>query len=79
MQFQADVLGRRVARPRNIDSTAFGAAQLAGVTAGLWKPEDLERMRAVERVFTPRMSRKVVGEKYSGWQNAVARARARPF
>ena len=53
---------------------AGGAAHLAGVTAGLWRPRDLGRMRGVERTFRPRMSRLQAQEQYAGWQKAVQRA-----
>jgi len=73
MQFQADLLGCDIVRPRVIDSTALGAAQLAGVTIGLWKKKDLMRLNKTERVFKSKMNNKKRKELYEGWANAVRR------
>jgi glycerol kinase len=74
MQFQADVLGMRVLRPRNIETTALGAAYLAGLGVGFWKDwSDIEALRAVEQTFDPEMD---MGQReilYGGWKAAVAR------
>ena len=76
MQFQADVLGVRVVRPRVHETTALGAAYLAGLGVGFWDSADrLDAQWQVERVFEPRMSRDEVDELRAGWRNAVARAR----
>ncbi len=74
MQFQADILGAKVIRPKQIDSTVWGVAQLAGLRAGLWKPQDLRRMQAVEAIFSPKMRSKNAEHLYHGWQKAVGRA-----
>ncbi|MFH1752812.1 MAG: glycerol kinase GlpK [Candidatus Omnitrophota bacterium] len=74
MQFQADILGCRVLRPKIIESTAQGAAHLAGVTVGLWKDRDLKRMHKVDRVFKPRMRARKKTQLYKDWQIAVKRA-----
>ena len=75
MQFQADMLNRRVSRPVMIDTTASGAAFLAGVTTGLWRPKDLSQLQKVERVFPPRMRSSEIKDLYKGWQKAVRQAR----
>jgi glycerol kinase len=76
MQFQADILGVAVARPTVIESTATGAAFLAGVGAGLWKSSrELESVRKVQRVFRPKMKAAERRALYLGWQKAVARVR----
>jgi len=74
MQFQADMLGCRVVRPRMTDSTASGVAYLAGLTAGVWDQKDLKNMNTVDRIFSPAMPARLVQEKYSGWLKAVERA-----
>ncbi len=56
MQFQADVLGVPVVRPRNLDTTAMGAASLAGIGVGLWNGESLGRMTRIARRFEPVMT-----------------------
>ena len=77
MQFQADMLGIPVDRPRNVETTAFGAAALAGLAAGVWSgEEELASLRASERVFTPRMEPHERDALYSRWQRAVELARA---
>ena len=76
MQFQSDMLGARIVRPKIVDSTVVGAAHLAGVTAGLYKANDLERFRGVEAVFTPKMPWNDVVSKYGGWISAVGKARS---
>jgi glycerol kinase len=77
MQFQADILRCRIIRPAMIDTTAKGAALLAGVTVGLWNPKhDLKKLQKVEKVFSPQLSTAKVKELYSGWQKAVRQARA---
>ncbi|HVE38258.1 MAG TPA: glycerol kinase GlpK, partial [Planctomycetota bacterium] len=71
MQFQADLLGARIVRPKSIGSTALGAAYLAGIGAGLWKGRD-ELGLDVDRVFEPTMSRKEADALFAGWKQAVA-------
>jgi glycerol kinase len=74
MQFQADILGCRVLRPKNIESTVQGVTHLAGVTVGLWKNKDLKKMHKVDRVFRSRMSAGEREQLYRNWQKAVKRA-----
>jgi glycerol kinase len=77
MQFQADMLGVPVVRPHNTETTALGAAFLAGLAVGYWSDRDqLASLWAEERRFEPRMSRDRAGERYAGWRDAVARARS---
>ena len=77
MQFQADLLGIPVDRPRNVETTAFGAAALAGLAAGVWSdPEELESLREPERVFTPAMPEERRSALYGRWQRAVELSRA---
>jgi glycerol kinase len=77
MQFQADVLGVAVDRPTVIETTAAGAAYLAGVGSGLWKSaRDLEAVRKVDRVFKPKMKASERESLYAGWKKAVARVRS---
>jgi glycerol kinase len=78
MQFQADLLGVPVDRPMVIETTAAGAAFLAGVGAGLWKSaRDLEAVRKVDRVFKPKMKSAEREALYAGWAQAVARVRTK--
>ncbi|VAX36690.1 Glycerol kinase [hydrothermal vent metagenome] len=76
MQFQADMLGCAVVRPKAIESTAQGAAYLAGVTMGIWKgKKDLDRLRKVGKVFKPAISSQKRKNLYKGWTQAVDQAR----
>jgi glycerol kinase len=76
MQFQADVLGVPVVRPRITETTALGAAYLAGLGVGFWRsPDDLARNWQVERRFEPRMSRDEATDRLRRWSQAVERSR----
>ena len=77
MQFQADMLAIPMVRPLMVDSTAAGAAYLAGVSVGLWDPKNLLKIKKIERIFKPSMSRKESQAKYEGWHHAVRQALAR--
>ena len=75
MQMQADLLRIPVDRPAMVETTAFGAAALAGLAAGLWHSEDEVRAaRQSERVFVPRRAQRECEELYRGWKRAVSRA-----
>src|SRR5439155_21428641 len=77
MQFQADLLGVPVDRPRVVETTAMGAAFLAGLGVGFWKSQaELARARRIDRRFEPKMNAKVRDALYRGWQEAVARVRS---
>jgi glycerol kinase len=73
MQFQADILGAEVERPHVIESTAMGAAYLAGIQAGLWKKSDIVKNRGIEKKFQPSMNKDVRERLYKGWKKAVER------
>ena len=73
MQFQSDTLQTKVERPENIESTALGAAFLAGITLGMWDANKIVSNRKVERLFSPEMSQDVRDELYVQWQKAVKR------
>jgi glycerol kinase len=78
MQFQADILGLPVVRPAEIETTALGAAFLAGLAVGLWKSlEELARFWRVNRRFEPRMAADRREQLFAGWKQAVQRARWR--
>ena len=73
-QFQADMLGVDVIRPRVIEITSLGAAYLAGLAVGYWKSTgDIKQCWQVDRVFRPRMSRKAASSLCQGWRTAVGR------
>ncbi len=76
MQFQADILDVKVCRPKNVETTALGAAYLAGLATGFWKSkkEILER-RENDKIFKPLMKEEQRMELYAGWKRAVERAK----
>lgn len=77
MQFQADILGTRVERPAVRESTALGAAFLAGLAIGFWNDLDEVKSKAtIEREFRPSIETTERHVRYSGWKKAVARAQA---
>ena len=72
MQFQADIINAAVERPSCVETTAMGAAYLAGLAVGYWKDKaDVVSNRAVDRVFSPDMPETDIKEKIKGWQRAV--------
>ena len=76
MQFQADLLGVPVVRPKITETTALGAAYLAGLAVGFWQDsEELSAQWRVERAFEPGMSRDRVEGLLAGWRKAVGRAK----
>jgi len=76
MQFQADILGVPVVRPRVLETTALGAAYLAGLTVNLWKSrEELASHWQAERRFTPQMAPEKREELMLRWRDAVSRSR----
>ncbi|WP_298516731.1 glycerol kinase GlpK [uncultured Kordia sp.] len=76
MQFQSDILNVAVDRPKMIEVTAFGAALLAGIKAGIWTKNDIETIREVDTIFTSEMKPKTRKKKYKGWQKAVERTKS---
>jgi len=76
MQFQADILGVPVVRPQVLETTALGAAYLAGLAVGYWKStDDIAANWRVDRRFEPRMAAARVAELRGGWWKAVERAK----
>ncbi|WP_421875119.1 glycerol kinase GlpK [Marinoscillum sp.] len=73
MQFQADILGVEVDRPAITESTALGAAYLAGLTAGVWTLEEIKKVRQTEKKFKPSIDESTRERLYRGWQEAVKR------
>ncbi len=76
MQIQADLLGVAVVRPKVLETTALGAAYLAGLAVGYWRDErDITANWQIERRFEPAMSRDQAAALSAGWEKAVARAK----
>jgi glycerol kinase len=74
MQFQADILGIRVDRPKMIETTAAGAAYLAGLGSKFWgSAAELKECRKLDRIFEPEMDSDRRFSLYSGWKDAVKR------
>ena len=74
MQFQSDILSTQVLRPRITETTALGAAYLAGLAVGYWDSTDeIKSQWQVERIFTPKADSADVNERLRGWYDAVRR------
>lgn len=74
MQFQADILDSDVIRPKVIETTALGAAYLAGLAVGFWKDlEEIKQQWKVDKHFEPTCDKKVIEELKGGWRDAVDR------
>jgi glycerol kinase len=75
MQFQADILPCPVCRATQLESTALGAAMLAGLAVGYWTKDDFQRSKSDSSCFEPTMDDRTRDRLYEGWLNAVAQAR----
>ncbi len=76
MQIQADMTGVNVNRPKNVETTALGAAYCAGLATGVWESlDEIESNRQVDRIFIPSMETELRNKKYSDWKRAVERSR----
>jgi len=73
MQFQSDILGVEVDRPAITESTALGAAYLAGLHAGVWTLDEIKKVRKTDRKFAPGITKTERDHLYKGWQKAVQR------
>ncbi|WP_368182292.1 glycerol kinase GlpK [Anaerotruncus rubiinfantis] len=75
MQFQADILGKRVRRPMIRETTALGAAYLAGLATGVWKSQDeIRKLWSCDTSFQPDMDEDRRGQLLDGWRKAVGRS-----
>jgi glycerol kinase len=78
MQFQADILQKPIDRPYTVETTALGAAFLAGLSAGVWERlEDIQALRRTQRRFEPAMEPERAKALIAGWHDAVSRARSK--
>jgi glycerol kinase len=73
MQFQSDILGLKIIRPNQVESTALGAACLAGLYSGFWQMKDFRNREQTEIMFSPVMSSSMAELKYDKWKQAVNR------
>jgi glycerol kinase len=77
MQFQSDILGVPVDRPVETETTALGAAFLAGLAVGFWNDKsEISAKWSIDRTFVPSMADDLREQKYAGWKDAVARSRS---
>ncbi|MEG1238858.1 glycerol kinase GlpK [Flavobacterium plurextorum] len=75
MQFQSDIYGKTVTRPKTLETTALGAAYLAGLAVGYWSSlEDLKEQWSIDRVFSPQMPKPEVNKLVKNWNKAIGRA-----
>jgi len=72
MQFQSDILNTKVLRPKITETTALGAAYLAGLAVGYWKSiDDIQQQWLIDKTFTPTMEEATRNDLTAGWQKAV--------
>ena len=72
MQFQSDVLNTKTVRPKVVETTAMGAAFLAGLAVGYWQsPEEIQDIWQIDRTFTPSHLRAPIDEQIKGWYKAI--------
>ena len=76
MQFQSDILGTPVERPSIIETTALGAAYLAGLAVGFWQKAEITQNWQLNKAFQPNMAADKRTKLYEGWQKAVKRSMA---
>jgi len=75
LQFQADLLGKPVVRPRCVETTAMGAAYLAGLAVGYWSsPDDITKNWAMDRTFMPQRQPSAMAPLRAGWEKALQRS-----
>jgi len=75
MQFQADIMGSSVVRPRVWETTALGAAYMAGLTVNYWNSQkEIATLWQADRVFSPKMTPELRQKEYANWKKAVSRA-----
>ena len=76
MQFQADIIGREVRRPAIRETTALGAAYLAGLATGVWgSTDEIKHLWMCDNTFQPKMAREDSEQLLAGWHKAVGRSR----
>ncbi|MGX7112509.1 glycerol kinase GlpK [Gemella cuniculi] len=72
LQFQADILGVKIARAENLETTALGAAFLAGLATGYWKNiDEVKNLNSAGKLFVPNMENKRREKLYKGWKQAI--------
>ena len=78
LQFQADMMNVKINRPKLVETTAMGAAYLAGLQVGFWKsPREVERVRQTDKVFTPKMKDPERKKLWAGWKQAIGQVLTR--
>ena len=77
MQFQADIMGTQVDRPKVVETTALGAAYLAGIAVGFYKKTDIAKNWLIDRKFKPEMKEPQRKALYDGWKTAVRKTMAK--
>ncbi len=76
LQIQANLTSSKVNRPKLVETTALGAAYMAGLAVGFWKDfDEIERVREVDRIFVPTVDGQTRDDMIKGWHKAVERSR----
>lgn len=74
MQFQSDILDKEVIRPKNIETTALGAAFLAGLAVNFWSYDEILKNKPIDKIFIPKIDDEKRNKLYKGWKKAVSKA-----
>ena len=75
MQFQADILGSKILRPKNLETTSLGAAYMAGLSVDFWKSKkELFGLCEIDKIYDPEMSEEQRERSYRGWKKALKRS-----
>jgi glycerol kinase len=75
VQFQADISKLNIVRPQNLETTALGAAYLAGLAVGFWSQDAINQAQRIDQQFTPHLPDDEIIKLKSYWQKAVARSK----
>ena len=76
LQFQADLLNCKIRRPECLETTALGAAYMAGLAVGVWNDlDELKKLADTNQIFVRHMNKEEVDKKYEGWKKAVSATR----
>ena len=73
MQFQANILQTKVERPENTETTAMGAAFLAGLRINWWKIDDIALNRKIHKIYAPKLQGEIADQLYANWKKAIQR------
>ena len=75
MQFQSDILNKKIIRKHNTESTSLGVAFLAGLNVGFWSEKEIKSLQFKKKIFTSSVTVKTKNKRLLGWEKAVGRCK----